>query len=68
MQSFSSSKHPTIWRAIPVLEFLQECWTNMAVDDKFSSLTGAFEAGLKNLNKWTQKTDETDVYFICLGA
>ncbi|KAG2351849.1 ribonuclease H-like domain-containing protein [Suillus spraguei] len=50
-QSFSSSKDPTVWRAIP---------ENMAAHEKFST-------GLKNLKKWLQKTDDTDVYFICLA-
>ncbi|KAG2037929.1 hypothetical protein BDR03DRAFT_817583, partial [Suillus americanus] len=66
-QSFSSSKDPTVWQAIPVLEFLQQSWQNMAADDKFSSVADALHAGLKNLGKWSQKTDKTDVYFICLG-
>ncbi|KAG2073688.1 hypothetical protein BDR04DRAFT_1010387 [Suillus decipiens] len=34
---------------------------------QFSSITYTLEAGLKNLKKWSQKTDDTDVYFICLG-
>jgi hypothetical protein len=60
-------KDPTVWQAIPVLEFLQQSWENMAAHEKFSSITHALEAGLKNLKKWSQKTDDTDVYFICLG-
>ena len=64
---FSALRYPTVWQAIPVLEFLQESWTNMAVHPKFSELSGAIEAGLQNLNKWYRKTDDTDVYFICLG-
>ncbi|KAG2354069.1 hypothetical protein BDR07DRAFT_637171 [Suillus spraguei] len=39
----------------------------MAAHEKFSSITHALEAGLKNLKKWSQKTDDTDVYFICLA-
>ncbi|KAG1812887.1 uncharacterized protein BJ212DRAFT_1482953 [Suillus subaureus] len=27
----------------------------------------ALHAGLENLGKWSQKTDQTDIYFICLG-
>ncbi|KAG2035041.1 ribonuclease H-like domain-containing protein [Suillus americanus] len=65
-QSFSSSKHPTVWRVIPVLEFLQQSWKNMVADEKFLSISDALEAGLENLDKWTQKTDDTDAYFICL--
>lgn len=67
-QSFLSSTHPTVWRTIPVLEFLHQSWTNMAANKKFVHIADALDAGLKNLDKWTQKTDDTDVYFICLGA
>ncbi|KAG1792926.1 ribonuclease H-like domain-containing protein [Suillus plorans] len=66
-QSFSSAKNPTVWRAIPVLEFLQQSWQNMADDEKFSSIADALQAGLENLGKWSRKTDETDMYFICLA-
>jgi hypothetical protein len=52
---------------IPVLEYLQQSWKNMAADEKFLSISDALEAGLENLDKWTQKTDDADAYFICLG-
>ncbi|KAG2350552.1 hypothetical protein BDR05DRAFT_30021 [Suillus weaverae] len=56
-QSFSSSKHPTVWRGIPVLEFLQQSWKiYMVANKKFLSISDALEAGLDKLDKWTQKT------------
>jgi hypothetical protein len=66
-QSFSSSKDPTVWRVIPVLEFLQESWENMANNPKFALISHAIKAGLENLCKWYRKVDDTNVYFICLG-
>ena len=66
-QSFSASQHPTVWRAIPVLEFLLESWTNMSEHPKFDEMSDALNAGIKNLDKWYRKIDDTDVYFICLG-
>lgn len=39
----------------------------MAAHPKFTELSAAIEAGLQNLDKWYRKTDDTDVYFICLG-
>jgi hypothetical protein len=66
-QSFSRSHEPAVWRTIPVLEFLQQSWENMAGTAKFSELQDAIEAGLENLRKWYRRTDDTDVYFICLG-
>ena len=66
-QSFSSSHTPTVSRTIPVLEFLQTSWENMANNPKFSQVEDAIRAGLENLGKWYQKVDDTDVYFMCLG-
>ncbi|KAJ6524840.1 hypothetical protein B0H10DRAFT_2249520 [Mycena sp. CBHHK59/15] len=66
-QSFSSSKYPTVWRTLPLLEALRETWTNMAATEKFQGMRESINAGLDNLEKWYTKTDDTDVYFVCLG-
>jgi hypothetical protein len=66
-QSFSKSQEPTVWRTIPILEFLQQSWENMANSSKFVDVRDAIRTGLENLAKWYYKTDDTDVYFICLG-
>lgn len=66
-QSFSSSQDPTVWRTIPVLEYLQENWGNMAKHSRFSEISHAIRSGLENLGKWYRKTNDTDAYFICLG-
>lgn len=40
----------------------------MSRHSKFSGeVEEAIDAGLKNLDKWYNKTDDTDVYFVCLG-
>ncbi|KAG2047315.1 hypothetical protein BDR06DRAFT_1031466 [Suillus hirtellus] len=39
----------------------------MADDEKFSSIADALQAGLENLGKWSWKTDEMNMYFICLA-
>jgi len=67
LQSFSSSRDPTVWRTIPILEYLQESWESKARLPKFKEIEPAIRAGLDNLGKWYCKTDETDMYFICLG-
>jgi hypothetical protein len=67
-QLFSTSSHPTVWRTIPVLEFLQETWGDMATSSKFGSILSSIDAGLKNLSKRYQKTDDTSIYFVCLGT
>lgn len=65
-QTFSATLEPTVWRTIPVLEYLQETWENMAGSSTFDSLSACIMSGLDNLRKWYRKTDDTDVYFICL--
>jgi hypothetical protein len=66
-QTFSSAREPTVWRTIPVLEFLLQSWENMADLPKFSELGHAIRKGLENINKWYRKVNDTDAYFICLG-
>jgi hypothetical protein len=66
-QTFSSSRDLTVWCTIPVLEFMQEAWENMAKHEKFDEVSGAIEVGLENLRKWYRKVDDTNAYFICLG-
>jgi hypothetical protein len=66
-QSFSATCEPTIWRTIPVLKCLQDTLQNMANTSKFAHFSTAIEAGVTNLHKWYSKTDDIDVYFICLG-
>jgi hypothetical protein len=39
----------------------------MAATEKFEDMRDSINAGLDNLEKWYGKTDDTDVYFICLG-
>ena len=34
---------------------------------KFAAMSGSINVGLTNLQKWYHKTDDTDVYFVCLG-
>ncbi|KAF7363239.1 Dimer-Tnp-hAT domain-containing protein [Mycena venus] len=66
-QSFSSAKFPTVWRTLPLFEFLQQSWRNMAATAKFADMKDSIDRGLENLEKWYRKTEESDVYFICLA-
>ncbi|KAG2028562.1 hypothetical protein BDR03DRAFT_1003883 [Suillus americanus] len=67
-QTFSATREPTVWRTIPVLEYLQETWERMAGTSTFDVLSASVTSGLDNLAKWYRKTNDTDVYFICLGT
>ncbi|KAG1748248.1 uncharacterized protein EDB91DRAFT_1079250 [Suillus paluster] len=66
-QTFSATREPTVWCTIPVLKYLQETWESMAGTSKFDSLSTSIQSGLDNLRKWYRKTNDTDVYFICLA-
>jgi hypothetical protein len=61
------SHEPAVWQAIPILEFLKNVWGLMANAPKFSELKEAIDHGLKNMDKWYCKTNDTNMYFICLG-
>ena len=67
-QSFSSSKEPSTFCTIPVLEYLQESWGNMANHPKFAEVEGPLHKGIENLEKWYHKVNDTNAYFICLGV
>ena len=66
-QTFSSAIEPTVWRTIPVLEFLLQSWENMSEIQKFSTVKDAILKGLENIDKWYRKVNDTDAFFICLG-
>ena len=67
-QTFSSAREPTVWRTIPVLEFLLQSWENMAELPKFSEVEHAIHKGIENIDKWYRKVNDTDAFFICLGT
>ncbi|KAK6977807.1 hypothetical protein R3P38DRAFT_2805271 [Favolaschia claudopus] len=48
-------------------EAMAETWRNMAATERFADMRESILAGLDNLEKWYGKTDDTDVYFICLA-
>ncbi|KIK78943.1 hypothetical protein PAXRUDRAFT_16598 [Paxillus rubicundulus Ve08.2h10] len=64
--SFSSESGPTVWRVIPTLELLQDCWETLAKMKKFEKLKVAIEKGLAKLRKYYTLTDQSNVYFIAL--
>ena len=39
----------------------------MAAIAKFVSVRHGIEKGLETLRKWYKATDDTNVYFVCLG-
>jgi hypothetical protein len=65
--TFSSESIPTVWRTIPTLECLQQNWETLANTQKFAPVKHGIDKGLEKLQKWYMATDQTDIYFICLG-
>jgi hypothetical protein len=65
-QSFSHATRPTIYRAFPVIESMQQKWERMAKNPKYAQIIPRLEAGLSNLCKWYQSLDDSSIYFICL--
>ncbi|GLB42145.1 putative hAT family C-terminal dimerisation region [Lyophyllum shimeji] len=64
---FSSETMPTVARTLPILECLQERWENFADLFKFARVKAAIMKGLEKIRKWYTKTDDSDMYFICLA-
>ncbi|KAJ7445617.1 hypothetical protein FB451DRAFT_1189033 [Mycena latifolia] len=56
------------WLKIQKMHEVLQCWIDMAALPKFADMAPSIEAGLENIAKWYRKTDDTDVYFICLGT
>jgi hypothetical protein len=65
-QSFSHATRPTVYRALPVIEAMQEKWERMAKNPKYTQIIPALKAGLANLRKWYRSLDNSSIYFICL--
>ncbi|KAG6912098.1 hypothetical protein DXG01_000658, partial [Tephrocybe rancida] len=64
---FSSEKFPTVSKALPILKYLIERWDNFARLAKFEKIAHAIQKGLEKIQKWYNKTDDSNMYFICLG-
>lgn len=65
--SFSAGTTPTVYRALPTLEHIREAWLQLAKKTEHEDIKEAIDFGLKNIDKWYRKLDDTDIYFICLG-
>jgi len=57
---------PTVHKAFPAIEFMQEKWEVMAKLLKHQLVAAGLQKGLDNLRKWYNNMDDTDRYFISL--
>ncbi|KAF5340528.1 hypothetical protein D9758_015833 [Tetrapyrgos nigripes] len=65
-QSFSSSRHPTLSKTIPTLEYMRSMWVAMSENTRFLPVKSALLRGIENIDKWYNKVDDSPAYFITL--
>ena len=63
----SVHKEATCYKVFPLLERLQTQWEALCANDEYEPIHAALDAGLINMQKWYQKTDNTSIYFISHG-
>jgi hypothetical protein len=51
----------------PLIEKVQSGWESRVLNPSYAPVKHALEAGLKNMNKWYRKADDTSIYFISHG-
>ena len=54
-------------RVFPLLEKLQTTWEALSMKHEYQHVQHALLAGLQNMDKWYQKTDDTSIYFVSHG-
>jgi len=60
-------KFLTCNRVFPFLEKLQTTWEALSMKREYQPVQHALLAGLQNMDKWYQKTDNTSIYFVSHG-
>ncbi|KAG2749565.1 hypothetical protein P692DRAFT_20731536, partial [Suillus brevipes Sb2] len=63
--AFKLTQHE--WLKLELIRDVLQTWESMAGTSKFDSLSTSITSGLDNVSKWYRKTNNTDVYFVCLA-
>jgi hypothetical protein len=63
----SAKKMPICHKVFPLLEKLQSTWEWLSTKPEYKPVKHVLKAGLKNMEKWYCKTDDTSIYFISHG-
>ena len=63
----SKEKVATCTRVLPMLELLMSEWEELLDDQEYEPVHDGLRAGVKLLEKYYRRTDDTDVYFIAHG-
>ena len=56
-----------LWCALPALEELQTAWEKKRDDPKYAMYKNALNDGLKKLNKYYTRLDQSPVFVLALG-
>jgi hypothetical protein len=63
----SKEDFPTCTRVLPMLELLMSEWEDRLEKKEYKPVHNALRAGIKLLEKYYRRSDETDAYFIAHG-
>ncbi|KAF5332358.1 hypothetical protein D9758_016940 [Tetrapyrgos nigripes] len=61
-----NSRHPTLSKTIPTLEYMRSMWVAMSENTCFLPVKSALLKGIENIDKWYNKVDDSPAYFITL--
>jgi hypothetical protein len=63
----SNEEFPTCTRVLPMLELLMSEWEDRLENKEYTPVHDALRAGIKLLEKYYRRADDTDAYFIAHG-
>ncbi len=66
-QYFSSDKRPTLWKALPAIEWLQTLWEAKAANEKYAMHKNTIQDGIAKLCKYYSRFDDKPAYILALG-
>ncbi|KAG2739437.1 hypothetical protein P692DRAFT_20755601, partial [Suillus brevipes Sb2] len=61
-ETFAAEYYPKIWRILPSYEDLLAKWRELSADLRMVTLWPAIEAGIKSLERYYNKTDNSPAH------
>ncbi len=65
-QQFLAQYVPTVWKILPAFEEFMEKWGDISRDPDYAALRGAIQCGIKTLEKYYNKADNSPVQIVNL--
>ncbi|KAG2123483.1 hypothetical protein DEU56DRAFT_49781 [Suillus clintonianus] len=65
-EAFSAEYYPTVWRILPLYEDFIVRWQTFSKDPKMAVLRHAIHAGITNLEKYYNKTDNSPAHIVSM--